>query len=113
MLQPFVSPPVPAELPDWILALKPPDADVTAPTEGAAFSSLDAELDALSRADPDELARLAETAEQTAQLMPRDQAGAILEGTVKLAPPRARRRRARKMRRTRCVGTMVLQTLEV
>ncbi len=94
------SPLVPAELPDWILALKPPDADVTAPTESAVFLGLDAELELLMQANPGDVSWLADTAEQTTHLLSRDQADAMLEGKAKLAPlPRPRRKRPGRLRR--------------
>lgn len=99
--QTLVSPLVPAELPDWILALKPPDADVAEPTESAVFLGLDAELELLMQTRPDEVSWLADTAKQTTHLLSRDQADAILEGKAKLAPlPRPRRRRPGRLRRS-------------
>jgi len=82
----FVSPLVPAELPDWILALKPPDADVAESTESAVFIGLDAELELLMQANPGDVSWLADMAEQPPHLLSRDQADAILEGKAKLAP---------------------------
>ena len=99
--QTLVSPLVPAKLPDWILALKPPDADVAEPTESAVFLGLDAELELLMQTRPDEVSWLADTAKQTTHLLSRDQADAILEGKAKLAPlPRPRRRRPGRLRRS-------------
>ena len=96
----LVSPLVPAELPDWILALKPPDADVAEPTESAVFLGLDAELELLMQANPGDVSWLADTAEQTTRLLSRDQADAILEGKAKFAPlPRPRRKRPGRLRR--------------
>ena len=93
-------PPAPAELPDWILALKPPDADVAAPTESAVFLGLDAELELLMQTSPGDVSWLADTAEQTTRLLSRDQADAMLEGKAKLAPlPRPRRKRPGRLRR--------------
>ena len=98
--QTLVSPLVPAELPDWILALKPPDADVAEPTESAVFLGLDAELELLMQANPGDVSWLADTAEQTTRLLSRDQADAMLEGKAKLAPlPRPRRKRPGRLRR--------------
>jgi hypothetical protein len=97
----FVSPPVPAELPDWILALKPPDADVAEPTESAVFIGLDAELELLMQANPGNVSWLADMAEQPPYLLSRDQADAILEGKAKLAPlPRPRHKRPGRLRRS-------------
>jgi hypothetical protein len=100
----FISPPAPAELPDWILALKPPDADV-APVqteESAVFIGLDAELDLLARTAPDDIAWLAEIVDQPPPLISSTQAASILEGEVRptpaMRPPRRKRRR--KMRAT-------------
>jgi len=99
--QPLASPLVPAELPHWILALKPPDADMAEPTESAVFIGLDAELESLMQSNPDEVSWLADVTEQTTHLLSRDQADAILEGKVKSAPlPRPRRRRPGKLRRS-------------
>ena len=96
----LVLPPAPAELPDWILALKPPDADVVEPTESAVFIGLDAELESLMQANPGDVSWLADTAEQTTRLLSRDQADAMLEGKAKLAPlPRPRRKRPGRLRR--------------
>ncbi len=96
-----VSPLVPAELPDWILALKPPDADVVEPTESAVFIGLDAELESLMQANPGDVSWLADMAEQPPHLLSRDQADAILEGKAKPAPlPRSRRRRPGRLRRS-------------
>jgi hypothetical protein len=96
-----VSPLVPAELPDWILALKPPDADVVEPTESAVFIGLDAELESLMQANPDDVSWLADMAEQPPYVLSRDQADAILEGKAKPAPlPRPRRRRPGRLRRS-------------
>lgn len=96
----LASPLVPAELPDWILALKPPDADVAEPTESAVFLGLDAELELLMQANPGDVSWLADTAEQTTRLLSRDQADAMLEGKAKLAPlPRPRRKRPGRLRR--------------
>ena len=97
--QPLASPLVPAELPDWILALKPPDADLAEPTESAVFIGLDAELELLMQTNPGEVSWLADTTEQTTHLLSRDQADAILEGKVKPAPlPRPLRRPGRLRR---------------
>jgi len=99
--QTLASPLVPAELPDWILALKPPDADLAEPTESAVFIGLDAELELLMQTNPGEVSWLADTTEQTTHLLSRDQADAILEGKVKPAPlPRPRRRRPGKLRQS-------------
>jgi hypothetical protein len=97
----FVSPLVPAELPDWILALKPPDADVAESTESAVFIGLDAELELLMQANPGNVSWLADMAEQPSHLLSRDQADAILEGKAKLAPlPRPRHKRPGRLRRS-------------
>jgi hypothetical protein len=99
--QPLASPLVPAELPDWILALKPPDADVAESTESAVFISLDAELELLMQANPGDVSWLADMAEQPPHLLSRDQADAILEGKAKLAPlPRPRHKRPGRLRRS-------------
>jgi hypothetical protein len=93
------APPIQAELPDWILALKPPEADLAAPMESAVFVGLDSELEELVQASPEDLAWLAETAEQTTKLLSVEQAGAILDGKAKPMPAlKRRKRRARKMR---------------
>jgi hypothetical protein len=97
----LVSPPVPAELPDWILALKPPDADMAESTESAVFLGLDAELELLMQANPGNVSWLADMAEQPPHLLSRDQADAILEGKAKLAPlPRPRHKRPGRLRRS-------------
>jgi len=92
-----LEPPVRAELPDWILALKPPEAD-TAELESAVFTGLDSELAELMRVNPDELAWLADVAEQAVQRISSDEAAAILEGTRKPTRIRVRRRRYRRQR---------------
>jgi hypothetical protein len=98
----YVPPPIPAELPEWILALKPPDADLAAaePMENAVFLGLDAELESLLQSNPEDVEWLAEVADQPTPIMSRDQAASILEGQAKPAPlPRpVRRKRYRKMR---------------
>ena len=48
----LAAPLVPAELPDWILALKPPDADMAEPTESAVFTGLDTELELPMQTNP-------------------------------------------------------------
>jgi hypothetical protein len=99
---PFVAQPLPAELPDWILALKPPDADAaTAPTDDSAvFVGLDAELEVLSQTAPEEIEWLADVADQPPPLVSSAQAASILEGAAR--PTRAmrspRHKRRRKMR---------------
>jgi hypothetical protein len=99
--QPLASPLVPAELPDWILALKPPDADMAEPTESAVFIGLDAELESLMQSNPDEVSWLADVTEQTTHLLSRDQADAILEGKATPTPlPRPRRKRPGRLRRS-------------
>lgn len=96
-----LAPPVQAELPDWILALKPPDADLAAPAESAVFVGLDSELEGLVQASPEDLAWLAETAEQTTKLLSIEQASAILDGKSEPMPRLKRRRRhSKKMRRS-------------
>jgi hypothetical protein len=97
-IQAFIPPPVEAELPDWILALKPAmlDADVESPTDSAVFSGLDSELEELLHANPEDITWLAETADQPPLPMSRVQAELILDGQVKPVPivrPRPRRRR--------------------
>ncbi len=93
------APPVPGDLPDWILALKPPDADLAAPSEGAVFVGLDSELEGLLQANPEDLAWLAETAQQTTKLLSVEQASAIMDGKIKPMPSlKRRKRRSRKMR---------------
>jgi len=102
--QPLTSPLSPAELPDWILALKPADADIAEPAESAVFSGLDAELESLMQTQPDEVSWLADSAEQMTHLLSRDQADAILEGKAKPAPlPRPHRKRPSKLRRSEVV----------
>jgi hypothetical protein len=99
--QPLASPPVPVELPDWILALKPADADMAEPAESAVFSGLDAELEMLMQTKPDEVSWLADSTEQITHLLSRDQADAILEGKAKpVLLHRPRRRRPGKLRRS-------------
>jgi hypothetical protein len=99
--QPLASSPVPVELPDWILALKPADADIAELAESAVFSGLDAELELLMQTKPDEVSWLADSTEQITHLLSRDQADAILEGKVKPVPLlRPRRRRPGKLRRS-------------
>lgn len=77
---PFTGEPVPADLPDWILALKPQAPDGTPPPAESVFLGLDAELASLSQQNPDDLAWLADTAEQTMSLLEKGQAAQI--GTV-------------------------------
>jgi len=108
---PFISPPAPAELPDWILALKPPDAD-TAPTqteENAVFIGLDAELEMLAQTAPDDIEWLAEIVDQPPPLMSSVQAASILEGEIK--PARAMRLRRRKRRKMRPADLIVLDLM--
>jgi len=108
---PFISTPVPAELPDWILALKPPDAD-TAPTqteENAVFIGLDAELEMLAQTAPDDIEWLAEIVDQPPPLMSSVQAASILEGEIK--PARAMRLRRRKRRKMRPADLIVLDLM--
>jgi len=108
---PFISTPVPAELPDWILALKPPDAD-TAPTqteENAVFIGLDAELEMLAQTAPDDIEWLAEIVDQPPPLMSSMQAASILEGEIK--PARAMRLRRRKRRKMRPADLIVLDLM--
>jgi hypothetical protein len=94
-----LAPPVPAELPDWILALKPPGADLAVATDSMAFVGLDSELEELVQASPEDLAWLTETALQTTKLLSVEQASAILEGKAKPPPsPVRRKRRSKKMR---------------
>jgi len=50
--QPLALSLVPAELPDWILALKPPDADLAGPTESAVFIGLDTQLELPMQTNP-------------------------------------------------------------
>jgi hypothetical protein len=110
----LVSPLVPAELPDWILALKPPDADVAEPTESAVFIGLDAELELLMQANPGNVAWLADMAEQPPHLLSRDQADAILEGKAKLAPlPRPRHKRPGRLRRSEVAALDVMLVLMI
>jgi hypothetical protein len=93
------APPVPADLPDWILALKPPEADLAAPVESAVFVGLDLELEGLLQASPEDLTWLAETAQQTTKLLSVEQASAIVDGKVKPMPHlKRRKRRSKKMR---------------
>jgi hypothetical protein len=93
------APPVPAELPDWILALRPPDADLAAQAESAVFVGLDSELEGLLQASPEDLAWLAETAGQTTRLLSVEQASDIIDGKAKLMPRlKRRKRRSKKMR---------------
>ena len=108
---PFISTPVPADLPDWILALKPPDAD-TAPTqteENAVFIGLDAELEMLAQTAPDDIEWLAEIVDQPPPLMSSVQAASILEGEIK--PARAMRLRRRKRRKMRPADLIVLDLM--
>jgi hypothetical protein len=96
-----LAPPVQAELPDWILALKPHDADLAQPAESTIFVGLDAELEGLVQASPEDLAWLTETAEQTTQLLSHDQADLILEGKAKpVQRPKRRKRRSKKLRQS-------------
>ena len=93
------APPVPGDLPDWILALKPPNADLAAPAESAVFVGLDSELEGLLQASPEDLAWLAETAQQTTKLLSVEQASAIMDGKIKPMPSlKRRKRRSKKMR---------------
>ena len=113
----FLSPPVRAELPDWVLALKRPGVDeaILAPTETAVFSELDAELEALSHTDPEELAWLAEDAERTYHLMSRNEAAAILDGEIKpeITPRPKRRRRPNRIRQSELVVLDVMLILMI
>ena len=98
--QALVPPPAEAELPDWILALKPstPDADQGSPTESAVFVGLDTELEKLLHTNPEDITWLVETANQPPPPMSQVQAELILEGQLKPAPlvrPRPKRRRRR------------------
>ena len=95
------APPVPGDLPDWILALKPPNADLAAPAESAVFVGLDSELEGLLQASPEDLAWLAETAQQTTKLLSVEQASAIMDGKIKPMPSlKRRKRRSKKMRQS-------------
>jgi len=99
--QPLASSLVPAELPDWILALKPVDADVAGPAESDVFAGLDTELQLLMQTNPGEVSWLADSTEQMTHLLSRDQADAILEGKAKPVPLlRPRRQRPGKLRRS-------------
>ncbi len=107
MAEPDTFHPVQAEIPDWVLALKPPEAD-TAATEaqfpsGDVFIGLDTELQELAQDNPEELAWLAEIAEQTAEPLSQEEAAASLEGTHKPAPPPRRRRRKSGLRKSQLV----------
>jgi hypothetical protein len=101
---PFISAPVQAELPDWILALKPSDEELAAAesAEGAAFVGLDAELEALAQTNPDDIAWLAQVADQPLPPVSSLEADSILEGhlpaTLTLPPRPAPRRRASRLR---------------
>jgi hypothetical protein len=103
MSQTVVAPLEPAELPDWILALKPSDADVAEPAENIVFSSLDAKLESLAQVNPDDVTWLAEVAEERPVLMSEFEAAAILEGKAKPARLRARRRRPSRWRRNELI----------
>jgi hypothetical protein len=96
--QALVPPLAEAELPDWILALKPAtlDADDGSPADSAVFVGLDTELEELLHAHPEDITWLAETANQPPPPVSRVQAELILEGQLKPAPivrPRPKRRR--------------------
>jgi len=112
--RPIASALVPAELPNWILALKPPDADMAEPAESAVFSGLDTELESLMQTKPGEVSWLADSAEQVTHLLSRDQADAILEGKEKPTPLlRPHRRRSSKLRRSEAVILDILLILMI
>jgi hypothetical protein len=99
--RPYLPPPVPAELPDWILALKPLEADQPAggPAESVVFIGLDEELEALLKTNPEDIEWLAQVAEQPLPPMSPDEAASILEGHAKpvsLPMPHKRRRKMRQ-----------------
>jgi hypothetical protein len=102
--QVFTEPPVPADLPDWLLALKPPEADLAQPPaeESVVFFGLDAELEALGRSNPQDIEWLAEIAAQPTPLISHAQAESILDGAAKpdtlMRPHRKRRKRIGRLR---------------